>query len=149
MIPPAYRNVKIFYEKSPKILYEGFDDKDRKQQIYSKAWVKKAEKQKFQELYRFGQKFPKIMLDINANISKPSLTRKKIISLILRIISICYFRIGNLKYQKLYGSHGISNIKAKHLKIGKKKMFVKFIGKKDQGKLLTRQRNAKHKAIDK
>lgn len=130
VIPPAYKNVKIFMEKSPKILYEGYDDKGRKQQIYSSSWTKKAEQKKFKQLMIFGKMLPKIYLDINKNINSPVLSKDKIISLIIKIISVCYFRIGNLKYQKLYGSHGISNIQKKHLKIMPNKIEIKFIGKK-------------------
>ncbi len=130
VIPPAYKNVKIFVENSPKILYEGFDDKGRKQQIYSCSWVKKAKRKKFQSLLKFGKMLPNIYLSINKHIRSPELNKDKIISIILRIISVCYFRIGNLKYQKLYGSFGVSNIQKKHVKIGTKTVDIKFIGKK-------------------
>jgi DNA topoisomerase-1 len=130
VIPPAYKDVKIFVEKSPKILYEGYDDKGRKQQIYSTTWVNKATKKKFSELLRFGRMLPKITLDINNNIKKKRLTKEKLISLIIKIISICYFRVGNEKYFKLYGSFGISNIKKSHVKIDKEGMTIEFIGKK-------------------
>jgi DNA topoisomerase I len=131
VIPPAYRNVKIFIEKSPKILYEGYDDKGRKQQIYSPSWTKKASKKKFQELALFGKLLPKIYLDINKNIENIKITKNKVISLILKIISVCYFRIGNSKYQKLYGSYGISNIKKRHITLLKNNLIeIKFIGKK-------------------
>ena len=47
VIPPAYKDVTIFYEKSPKILFEGYDDKGRKKQIYSADHKKKSMKKKF------------------------------------------------------------------------------------------------------
>jgi DNA topoisomerase-1 len=131
VIPPAYRDVKIFIESSPKILFEGFDDKGRKQQIYSCNWIKKAKRKKFQSLLKFGKMLPNIYLSINKHIRSPGIGKEKIISMILRIISVCYFRIGNLKYQKLYGSFGISTIQKKHVLIGKgSNIEIKFIGKK-------------------
>lgn len=130
VIPPAYRDVKIFYEKSPKILFEGFDDKGRKQQIYSKAHKKKAMKKKFTALIDFGKVLPKINADINKYIKEPTYTKNKIISLIIKIVMMCGFRIGNLKYQKLYNSFGISNIFKRHIKMKGKSMVIKFIGKK-------------------
>ena len=44
VIPPNYKEVKIFYEKKgqPKILYQGFDSKRRLQRIYSESWNKVA-----------------------------------------------------------------------------------------------------------
>jgi DNA topoisomerase-1 len=130
VIPPAYDNVTIFYESSPKILFEGFDDKGRKQQIYSKLHKQKAMKKKFLNLLDFGKVLPKIHADINKYITNSKSTKNKIISLIIKIVMICGFRIGNLKYQKLYNSFGISNIFKNHIKMEGKQMIIKFIGKK-------------------
>jgi DNA topoisomerase-1 len=130
VIPPAYKDVTIFYEKSPKILFEGFDDKGRKQQIYSPEHKKKAMRKKFCHLLDFGEVLPKIEADIkkNMNITKPK--KDKIISIIIKIVMICGFRIGNLKYQKLYNSFGISVILKKHVKMMDNTMVISFIGKK-------------------
>ena len=98
MIPPAYDNVSIFYEKAPKILFEGYDSKGRLQQIYSKLHKKKAAHKKFCNLMEFGKVLPKIKYDLKKNIDTPKLTKNKIISLIIQIIIICGFRIGNIKY---------------------------------------------------
>lgn len=138
VIPPAYERVEIDYQgnKIPKMVYFGYDDKGRKQQIYSAHWRKKADKKKFEGLLEFGKALPKIYLDVAKHIQHPTMTKNKAISLIIKIISICYFRVGNLKYQKLYGSYGISNIKKHHIttkkdaKSGKNIMEIKFIGKK-------------------
>jgi DNA topoisomerase IB len=48
---------------------------------------------------------------------------------------VCYFRIGNKKYQELYGSFGVTNILKKHVSFkqdddGKPYMFIEYIGKK-------------------
>jgi len=130
VIPPAYKNVSIFYEKSPKILFQGFDDKDRLQQIYSQEHKKKAAKKKFCHLLNFGKVLHKIEAEIDRHIKSNTHSRLKIISIIIKLVMICGFRIGNLKYQKLYGSFGISNIHKNHIKITNNIMTIKFIGKK-------------------
>ena len=130
IIPPAYDDVKIFYEKNPKILYQGYDDKGRLQQIYSSNHRKKAMKTKFCHLIEFGKKLPDINKDINMYLKKKIITKNKVISLIIKIIMICGFRVGNLKYQKLYNSFGISNILKSHVKIVKNEMIISFTGKK-------------------
>jgi DNA topoisomerase-1 len=130
VIPPAYEDVTIFYESSPKILFEGFDAKGRKQQIYSKSHKKKSMKKKFLNLLDFGKVLPQIHNDINKYVKNSKFTKNKIISLIIKIVMICGFRIGNLKYQKLYNSFGISNIFKNHIKMEGKQMVIKFIGKK-------------------
>lgn len=145
VIPPAYNNVSIFYEKNPKILFEGYDDKGRKQQIYSQNHKKKAFRKKFCHLVKFGELLPQILKDIDKNLKSKEFTKNKIIAIILKIVMKCGFRLGNLKYQKLYNSFGISNILVKHIKFKKIKfkksinsneyvnkdgINIKFIGKK-------------------
>jgi DNA topoisomerase-1 len=130
IIPPAYADVKIFYEKTPKILFQGYDDKGRLQQIYSQDHKKKASKKKFCNLLDFGKVLPKINLDINKYLKDDKITKNKIIAIILKIVIKCGFRLGNLKYQKLYNSFGISNILKSHITIKGNEMHIKFIGKK-------------------
>jgi DNA topoisomerase-1 len=138
VIPPAYRDVKIYLRgsgkqaKTPKILFEGYDSKGRLQQIYSAEWRKKADELKFRSLYKFGKSLSAIYRDIASNIKKKRLSRDKIISLIIKIITLCYFRIGNARYQKLYSSFGIINIQKSHLKFNSnsRSLEIKFIGKK-------------------
>jgi DNA topoisomerase-1 len=132
VIPPAYRDVEIFYVKAPKILFQGFDDKDRLQQIYSKQWRAKADKEKFISLIEFGKKMPQMCMKMLDNIksNNPVMFKDKLISIILRITLLCGFRIGQLKYQKLYNSVGLSTLKKKHLKFNGSRLDIKFIGKK-------------------
>lgn len=135
VIPPAYTNVKVYYpisNKVPlKILYEGYDKDNRKQVIYSKEWNYAQNKLKYQKLVKFIQIFPKINKDINKHISSVRITKNKLISIILKIIFYCNFRIGGLKYEKLYNTIGISNVKVKHIKLlENSKINIEFIGKK-------------------
>lgn len=130
VIPPAYKNVRIYYENNPKILYDGIDAKGRLQQIYSKKWRTAADKQKFKKLIKFGKELPKIFGNINKHILDKNNTQNKCIAIILKIVSVCYFRIGNHKYEKLYESHGISTIKKHHIYERPNAVEIKFIGKK-------------------
>jgi DNA topoisomerase-1 len=130
VIPPAYADVKIFYEKSPKILFQGYDDKGRLQQIYSQNHKKKASKKKFCNLLEFGKILPKITNDVNKYLKTTTYTKNKIISIIIKIVIKCGFRLGNIKYQKLYNSFGISNILKSHVGMKGSEMYIKFIGKK-------------------
>jgi DNA topoisomerase-1 len=129
-IPPAYNDVMIFYVKSPKILFQGYDAAGRLQQIYSQAHCKAACKKKFQSLIDFGHTLPKIYADCDKYLAAAKQTKNKIISIIIKIISLCYFRVGNAKYVKLYDHHGISTINKSHIKKTPKGIEIKFVGKK-------------------
>jgi len=134
VIPPAYRDVQIFYEKNKnvKMLYLGYDSKNRLQQIYSKEWREKADKKKFISLIKFGKLLPKMIITMLDNIKStdPDNYKNKIISIILRITSLCGFRIGQLKYHKLYNSVGLSTLQKKHLNFKDGSLEIKFVGKK-------------------
>jgi DNA topoisomerase IB len=134
VIPPAYNEVVIYYEKSPKILFQGLDSKNRLQQIYSPQWRAKADKEKFKALIDFGYQLPKMINEMEKHIKVKTPTREKIISLILSITSLCGFRHGSTKYKELYNSVGLitldpSHIKFKTIKDVKEAHFM-FIGKK-------------------
>ena len=129
-IPPAYDDVKIFYDANPKILFQGFDSKGRLQQIYSEAHKKKSMKKKFCHVLDFGKVLPRIKADIAKHMKANIFTTDKIIAIILRIVISCSFRIGNLKYQRLYGSFGISNILKSHISRKGSNLHIEFIGKK-------------------
>lgn len=132
VIPPNYDNVTIYYENGifPKILFKGYDNKGRIQVIYSKEWRELADKNKFNKLIIFGKKYLKIISNINEYVSLKKNTRNKMISTILLVINICNFRIGNIKYYKLYDTIGITNLKKKHLNFNSNSLKIQFIGKK-------------------
>jgi DNA topoisomerase-1 len=130
VIPPGYADVNIFYEKSPKILFQGHDYKGRLQQIYSAEHKKKALKKKFCSLLDFSKVLPTINADIDKYLKDEKYTMNKIISIILKIVIRCGFRLGNLKYQKLYNSFGISTILKSHISMKGQEMHIDFIGKK-------------------
>ncbi len=132
VIPPAYHDVEIFYEKSPKILFQGLDNNNRLQQIYSKKWRENADKLKFKALIDFGKKLPAMNTEIIKHLKSPRKSKEKIIAIILRIIICCGFRVGQMKYYDLYGSIGISTIMKKHIKYktGDHSLYIDFIGKK-------------------
>lgn len=130
VIPPAWNAVTVFYEKSPKILHQGIDDKDRLQQVYSQLHKLKARKSKLCNLIEFGRQLPTIHAIIAKTLENERWTKSKVICLILRIITYCYFRLGHAKYEGLYQSYGISNILKEHVKFSKNGMCIAFIGKK-------------------
>jgi DNA topoisomerase-1 len=131
--PPKYNNVEIYYPaNSHKLLYSGIDQAGRQQCIYAPKWKTKAKKQYFCDLAKFGKMLPKINTLLDQLLDNKKFTKNKQIALILRIVTLCHFRVGNQRYEKLYNSHGIATIQKKHIKMDPtNKMFhVEFIGKK-------------------
>lgn len=131
--PPKYSSVAIYYPvNSHKLLYSGIDQAGRQQCIYAPAWKNKAKRQYFCNLAEFGKQLPKINAELNSLLSNKKFSKNKQIALILKIVTLCHFRVGNARYEKLYNSHGIATIQKKHIKLDSKtKSFhIKFVGKK-------------------
>jgi DNA topoisomerase I len=138
-IPPGYRDVVIFYQKTgqPKILYQGLDSKGRLQRIYSAQHVTAAARRKYCELLNFAEQVGAITERVKVEMTSERVTREKCIAMIVRLMMVCYFRIGNAKYQELYGSFGARSILVRHLHFGddgdeSKRQYVQaeFVGKK-------------------
>lgn len=134
VIPPNYIDVTIFYSKSsiPKILFQGYDSKGRLQRIYSDMWNKKSIRKKNCQLLNFAEQIKNITDTVKKNISSTKNSKEKLVSLIIHIMMVCYFRVGNKKYQELYGSFGAMNILKKHISFNKDNtsMNISFNGKK-------------------
>ena len=129
-IPPAYTNVQINLDPAAKIIYQGYDSKNRLQQKYSADHTSKAKRDKFCRLISFGKAEPQLRADIKKYLQSARLTQNKIIAIILQIIWVCGFRLGHIKYKALYESFGVSNLLKKHLTFQDDYINIEFKGKK-------------------
>lgn len=144
-IPPKYTDVTIHIAikcgeacAPAKLTYTGVDEAGRTQYGYSAAWKARASKAKFGNLIAFGTILPKMRLTVAEALADPHASDAPslafCIALIVRIVTICHFRLGNLKYKDLYKSYGVSNIETRHAKVamanGKQILKISFIGKK-------------------
>jgi DNA topoisomerase-1 len=127
-IPPAYKDVKIYLNN--KILAIGIDKAGRKQYIYSENSKKNREFKKYCQLIKLCNNIKKLKKKINNDLLEKTITKNKLIALILKIMELCNFRGGNKIYEKKYGSHGLTTLHKKHIKILKKSIKIDFIGKK-------------------
>jgi DNA topoisomerase-1 len=129
-IPPAWKRVEIDYKPDVKQTVKGYDEKDRMQCLYSNCHIKKARRQKYCDLINFGLSLPKIESDVTRLINNTRLSKDQVIALILRVISRCSFRLGNIKYEKQNASYGITTIRKKHITIKPNEIIINFVGKK-------------------
>jgi DNA topoisomerase I len=136
VIPPNYHGVQIFYDPTtqPKILYQGYDSKNRLQRIYGDKWATHRKHKKFCDLIQFCQQFAKMTQTIDELIAAATITKGKCIAMVLKLIMMCYFRIGNRKYKELYGSFGAMTILKEHVSLRDspqgQSLFISFPGKK-------------------
>jgi DNA topoisomerase-1 len=75
-IPPAYNNVTIVNGK--KILAFGFDNKGRKQVIYSPEYVKRQTNKKYNNIIKIAKIFPKIKSILKKDIISTNVKKREI-----------------------------------------------------------------------
>lgn len=127
-IPPAWTDVKIFYQKNKTCC--GYDAKGRKQCLYSETHRERARANKYCDLIAFGERILEIQADMRRALQSTKMTKNKIISLVLHIVVHCSFRLGTLKYEEQNESYGITTIRDSHLRFHQNKIDISFIGKK-------------------
>ena len=129
-IPPAWTNVWICPKENGHIQATGFDIRKRKQYRYHKLWHTLRNETKFHRLYEFGKLLPSIRLKVEEDLSKKELTEEKVIATVISLMERTYIRVGSDDYEKLYGSHGLTTLKDRHVKIEGDKIHFSFKGKK-------------------
>ena len=131
-IAPAYDNVKINLRKKDKVLAIGRDDKGRSQYVYNKEHTKSQSIKKFNRMIDFGKHFKKINEKINEDFYSVKDSKNKQISIILKLIIECHFRVGNDVYSRKNNSYGTTTLKGEHIRIkNKSEMVIDFNGKKN------------------
>jgi DNA topoisomerase-1 len=134
-IPPGYKNVTIFKDPKSKVYAHGYDKKGRKQIIYNPWFVEAQRIERFKEIFKLRDVMKSLEESINTILkyqnSKLELKRKEIqVALILKLMMLCNFRIGNMKYLKDNGSYGLTTLEWQHIKLKKSKVTIEFVGKK-------------------
>lgn len=127
-VAPAYKNVKIFLDSD--VLATGIDEAGRKQYVYSNKMKEKRDNKKYKKLLKMVDYIDKLKNKIKKDLNEKNFTKNKLIALALKIMDICNFRSGNKKYEKKYGSYGITTLHKKHISIKKNSVEIEFIGKK-------------------
>lgn len=127
-IAPAYRDVKIYLNSD--LLAVGYDDKGRKQYVYSESFKKKREEKKYGQLLALSKNIIELKKKIEKDLKKEHFDQEKLVALVLKIMDLCNFRSGQKKMEKKYKSHGITTVHKKHIDIQKNKVEIEFTGKK-------------------
>ncbi|MEZ2441366.1 DNA topoisomerase IB [Chitinophaga sp. RCC_12] len=130
VLPPAWENVWICTWANGHLQATGTDVKGRKQYRYHLDWGKARNETKYYRLLQFGEALPGIRKRINEDLKRPSLDKEKVIAIALSVMEETLIRVGNASYEKLYGSHGLTTLRDKHVKINGNTAFFRFRGKK-------------------
>jgi DNA topoisomerase-1 len=130
VIPPAWENVWICRYGEGHLQCTGLDTKKRKQYKYHPLWNQFRNQTKFFRMSEFGESLPQLRLQVEKDLSQNELSEGKVLATLISLMERTYIRIGNSTYEKLYGSHGLTTLKDKHVKLNGSRLTFAFKGKK-------------------
>ena len=139
VIPPGWRNVKISHKKNGHLQVVGLDDKNRKQYRYHPSWSKLRNQTKFFKMAAFGKVLPKIRKQVENDLDLRTMTKRKVLALVIRLMEETHIRIGNDYYAKNNKTYGLSTLRTRHVKTSANQMKFEFIGKKGKEHSITVQ----------
>ena len=128
-IPATYTDVSLTTNKRAKMVGTGKDNTGKTQYFYNKTWVAQTSREKYCALIAFGKTLPHIMTVAETHLySGFKETKNYYISVIVKIMMLCNFRIGNHNNT----NNGITDIGIKNVIIKRNTVKISFIGKKGQ-----------------
>ena len=137
-IPPMYKDLVVAKSENNKIQAIGTDARGRRQYVYNPKYTKKRNNRKYDNIMDLGKAIVKIEKDneiaLNTLASKSydkwSLP-KDYIPIIIYMLRMYHFRIGNECYANDNNSYGITTLKKEHILFTNNNKFkIEFIGKK-------------------
>lgn len=140
-IPPAWADVHISSNPKTKIQAYGFDSKGRKQVIYAKWFSQQNKSTKYKKIMQLEPLVQQIKHDIHTTLSaltnipknKTNISNDIQIALILHIMMLCNFRIGNdIDTGSKLKAYGLTTLQWNHVKFSQesKTVYFEFVGKK-------------------
>lgn len=130
VLPPAWEKVWICTKPNGHLQATGYDKLGRKQYRYHNNWSLIRNEKKHNRMLDFGKSIPQLRKQIEKDLRKKHLSKEKVIALALSILEQTFVRIGNDFYADKYGSHGLTTLRNKHVKINGNKFRLSFKGKK-------------------
>ena len=129
VIPPAWEDVWIAPDARFHLQATGRDARGRKQYRYHPDWESKRGTGKYARLKEFGAALPRIRRTISRDLGARSLSRRRVLALVVSLIDITSLRVGNAGYERDNGSHGLTTLTPGHAELSATRITFTFVGK--------------------
>lgn len=144
VLPPAWVDVWISTDPEAHLQATGVDAKGRVQYRYHEKWTQARAAEKFEYMTSFASVLPFIRKKMEADLLLPGMPKEKVVALIIKLIDIYHFRVGNDEYARTNKSYGLTTMKKGHMTLdrsnsaeGKVDAVFEFMGK--SGKMWKRR----------
>jgi len=128
VIPPAWEDVWICPSPKGHLQATGRDAAGRKQYRYHPEWRRVRDVAKYARLLPFGEALPTLRTEVEADLNRRGLERRKVLALAVRLLDETLIRIGNLEYAEA-GSYGLTTLRDRHVDFEGDQIRFSFVGK--------------------
>ena len=128
-IPPAWTDVWICTDPRGHLQATGTDDAGRKQYRYHDLWREVRDATKFHRMAAFAEALPGIRDTVDAHLRKRSLSREKILALVVALLDETLIRIGNDQYARDNESYGLTTLTSEHVQVSANRVEFAFTAK--------------------
>jgi DNA topoisomerase-1 len=128
-IPPAWEDVWICPFPNGHLVATGRDAKGRKQYRYHPDWRKVRNQTKFERLVPFGYARPLIRDVTDSHLRQRTLSREKILAIVVRLLDATLIRVGNEEYMEQNQSFGLTTLQERHVDVATTTIHFHFVGK--------------------
>lgn len=129
VIPPAWTQVWIALHPDGHIQATGRDARGRKQYKYHPDFAQARDSAKFAHLVQFAQALPKLRRQVTRDLRQATLTRTRVIALVVTLLEQTLIRVGNEDYARTNNSFGLTTLRNRHVKVCGAQVRFLFKGK--------------------
>lgn len=136
-IPPAWQKVWICPQRNGHLLATGRDARGRKQYRYHPRWRSLRDDAKFGRMLAFARALPRIRHEVEAELRKAGLGRRKVLATVVRLLETTLIRVGNDEYARTNRSFGLTTLRNRHVKAEGAQLQFRFRGKSGKHHAIT------------
>ena len=130
VIPPAWTEVRVSPSPRGSLQAIGLDASGRVQRIYHPAFAARQARRKYEKIERFGEQLKHLRRRTNEDIALETLSRERVLAVVVRLINDLYFRVGSEESVKRYRTYGVTTLRNRHLQIKRGgRLVFSFVGK--------------------
>ncbi len=129
VLPPAWERVWIATDPRSHLQATGRDAKGRKQYRYHPSWTAERDATKYHRLLDFAQALPAIRRRTARDLLAPRLSRAQVLAAVVQLLERTHIRIGNEEYARENGSHGLTTLRTRHVRVRATRLQFDFRAK--------------------
>lgn len=128
-LPPAWTDVWIAADPRAHLQATGRDAAGRRHYRYHASWTAIRDATKFHRMLAFARALPAIRRQTARDLRKPPLSRERVLATVVRLLEVTHIRVGNEEYARTKGSHGLTTLRDRHVRIRGQHLHFAFRAK--------------------